>query len=144
MSRTNRVLLLDPADPTRYLLYGPTYPAREQIKAAGGRWDAKEGRWWIPFDRAQKLNALLMLAGFDVYAVEPERTKPVPPGPNYPPGFSWADAVVAAICATGDAALADPALKALIGVLHPDRGGSESLTKDLNAARDRLRRLSRR
>ena len=38
---------------------GNTYPVREQLKALGGRWNARAQGWDVPADKADAARALL-------------------------------------------------------------------------------------
>src|SRR5690606_11239443 len=40
-------------------LFGNTYPIKEQIKKAGGKWDAAYGAWKVPKEKYQELFNLI-------------------------------------------------------------------------------------
>ncbi len=64
---------------------------------------------------------------------------PIAPQPSPRPGEAEARAVLG-VGADADAAAIRAAHRRLVAGTHPDRGGSAELTRQLNAARDRLLR----
>lgn len=59
------------------LLYFPvrgnTYPIKDSIKAAGGRWDADNKVWMIPEDKADYVEGIMKAKGLDAPRAEPVR-----------------------------------------------------------------------
>lgn len=41
------------------LITGNTYPVKDQLRALGGRWDARRRGWEVPEDRATEARALV-------------------------------------------------------------------------------------
>jgi hypothetical protein len=95
-------------------------------------WDAVEKCWVISLTAIPDLKAALAAEGFKVVVRDAK------PGSTESPrrgrgADTWADAMYAALGKT----LAGRAYKALLPVLHPDRGGDTEAMQTLNAARDR-------
>ncbi|MBI0294473.1 hypothetical protein JBE04_08255 [Streptomyces sp. PRKS01-29] len=102
------------------------------------RWD-KDGKCWIvELYAIDTLTTSLRLAGFTVRTTHQtgseRRYSAPPPRPERNQG-TWADAMYNALGKT----LGDKAYKALVPVLHPDRGGDTVCMQQLNAARDKAK-----
>ncbi|TKA13201.1 hypothetical protein [Actinacidiphila oryziradicis] len=95
-------------------------------------WDAAEKCWVISLTLVPELKAALAAEGFKVVVRDAKAGRAESPRRGRA-ADTWADAMYAAM----DKALADRAYKALLPVLHPDRGGDTEAMQALNAARDR-------
>lgn len=115
-------------------VYSP-FEAKEAIKTLPKRWrawDTDEKCWVILTFGLDELRRALHAEGFTVV----ERTNSGSKGGSQRPRRgtdTWADAMYAAL----GRQLADKAFRALVPVLHPDRGGDTAAMQTLNAARDR-------
>ena len=50
---------------------GNTYPVKDQIKALGGKWDAKAKAWMVPDRKAEEAMALVASATARLYTPDP-------------------------------------------------------------------------
>lgn len=70
-------------------LEGNTFPIKDQVKAAGGRWDPAQKIWMVPESEHARLSALIPGKTPRAYkAPEAPNNQPrgySPPGGNYPP-----------------------------------------------------------
>ncbi|WP_411088346.1 hypothetical protein [Streptomyces sp. 061-3] len=94
------------------------------------RWNADEKCWVISLSLLPDLKAALAAEGFKVVVRDAHSHRAEPRGRG---AASWADAMFAEL----PKALAEAAYKALLPVLHPDRGGDTLAMQMLNAARDK-------
>lgn len=101
-------------------------------------WDKAEKCWLIQLFAIDTLTESLHAAGFTVRTTHDagarQRYSEPPPraGRNT---STWADSMYQAL----GKELADKAYKALVPVLHPDRGGDTVCMQQLNAARDKAK-----
>jgi hypothetical protein len=119
---------------TKAKVYSP-FEAREAIKTlprSWRSWDSEEKCWVIPVHAVAELTRALKLEGFTIMSRAGSGQRAESPRPQRS-GESWADLMYASL----GRELAGRAYKALVPVLHPDRGGATAAMQDLNAARDR-------
>lgn len=102
-----------------------TLPKRQRL------WDSVEKCWVISAGAVRSLEIALRAEGFTV-VVRYHDSAQTPP-PRRGRADTWADALYEAL----GPQLADKAFRALVPVLHPDRGGDTEAMQMLNAARDR-------
>jgi predicted metalloendopeptidase len=115
-------------------VYSP-FEAKEAIKTLPKRWrrwDTEEKCWVVVAYAIEDLKRALRAEGFTVMERTADGAKAEPPRSRRG-AETWADAMFAAL----GKPLGDKAFKALVPVLHPDRGGSLEAMQALNAARDR-------
>jgi hypothetical protein len=93
----------------RIYLTGNTYPVREEIKAAGGKWDPERKAWWVTPD---KRPAMLRIAAKVRHLPKAQR------GPKFPPGNH--DPVI------GEARLANDNRNYLIGWMGRLKNGPKA------------------
>lgn len=101
-------------------------------------WDAAEKCWIVELHAVDTLKSSLRLAGFTVrttHRAGSEQRYSAPPPRSQRNPDTWADAMYKAL----GKSLADKAYKALVPVLHPDRGGDTVCMQQLNAARDKAK-----
>ncbi|MEU1559481.1 hypothetical protein ABZ504_03045 [Streptomyces mirabilis] len=101
-------------------------------------WDKAEKCWVVELYAVDTLTATLRLAGFAVRTTHDTgaRQQHSPPPPRTERNAdTWADSMYKAL----GKELADKAYKALLPVLHPDRGGATVPMQQLNAARDKAK-----
>mgnify|MGYP001597717585 CR=1 FL=1 len=96
----------------------------------GRRWVPEEKCWTIPTSRLKMLAYLLRGRGYDLVTDKDEDES----ANSRPRESDWAEQLLARC----DPELADKVFRALTKVLHPDVGGSPTLMRDLNVARDRV------
>ncbi|MGW4876575.1 hypothetical protein ACWEPI_08465 [Streptomyces sp. NPDC004262] len=102
------------------------------------RWDKAEKCWVIELHAVDTLQSSLRAAGFTVrttHQAGSERPRNDWPRASARKPTTWADQMYTAL----GKELGDKAYKALVPVLHPDRGGDTMSMQDLNAARDRAK-----
>ncbi|MEH0445458.1 hypothetical protein QA811_17800 [Streptomyces sp. B21-102] len=102
------------------------------------RWDKGEKCWVVELHAVDTLKSSLRLAGFTVrttHQVGSEQRYSTPPPRAERNADTWADSMYRALGKT----LGDKAYKALVPVLHPDRGGDTVGMQQLNAARDKAK-----
>ncbi|MDX3229403.1 hypothetical protein [Streptomyces sp. ME19-01-6] len=132
-----------PGKPTVRIVMGTTtakvfspFEAKECIRTLPKQqrnWDPEEKCWVISIYAVRDLRAALQYEGFTVLTLPRGEDQSGAPRPRRQHADTWADLMYAQLGAT----LAGKAYKALLGVLHPDRGGDTEAMKVLNAARDR-------
>lgn len=101
-------------------------------------WDKEEKCWVIQLVAIDSLTTGLRREGFTVhttYDAGARRQSSTPPPRSARNASTWADAMYKALGRD----LGDKAYKALVPVLHPDRGGATVPMQQLNAARDRAK-----
>jgi len=102
------------------------------------RWDKDDKCWVVELYAIDTLKSSLRIAGFTVrttHQAGSERTRSDWPRASAPKSETWADQMYAAL----GKELGDKAYKALVPVLHPDRGGDTVCMQQLNAARDKAK-----
>ncbi|MFE9098519.1 hypothetical protein [Streptomyces sp. NPDC007264] len=102
------------------------------------RWDKGEKCWIVELHAVDSLKSSLRMAGFTVQTTHQpgsERRYSSPPPRAERNPDTWADSMYRALGKT----LGDKAYKALVPVLHPDRGGDTVSMQQLNAARDKAK-----
>lgn len=104
-------------------------------------WSQAEKCWIVQLHAVDALVSELSAAGFTVRTTREagsnsnyRRSTPPPPRAERN-ADTWADSMYKAL----GKELADKAYKALLPVLHPDRGGATAPMQHLNAARDRAK-----
>jgi hypothetical protein len=102
------------------------------------RWDKADKCWVVELHAVDLLESTLRLAGFTVRTTHQggsgrQYSAPPPRAERNPD--TWADSMYKAL----GRALGDKAYKALVPVLHPDRGGDTVSMQQLNAARDKAK-----
>ncbi|GAA2108859.1 hypothetical protein [Streptomyces synnematoformans] len=120
------------------------FEAKDAIKTlpqGWRRWDKEAKCWIIPHLAVDELTRTLQSEGFTVRtsrpAGRPRGRDGWPRAGTFGGSGTWADAMYAAL----GLELADKAYRALLPVLHPDRGGDTAHMQHLNAARDKARQL---
>jgi len=119
------------------------FEAKDAIKdlpRSWRRWDKDAKCWVVELHAVDELRRALHAEGFTVRTTHGpgrERTHEPPPRTGRDTSTTWAEAMYIAL----GHELGDKAHKALVPVLHPDRGGDTTAMQQLNAARDRDRRL---
>lgn len=101
-------------------------------------WDKAEKCWIVELHAVDTLVSTLSGAGFTVRTTRPaggSRQYSAPPPRAEREKPTWADSMYKALGKD----LGDKAYKALVPVLHPDRGGDTTCMQQLNAARDKAR-----
>lgn len=108
------------------------FSAKETIKESVPpwlrEWDKPRRCWIIAGSEAAELAQALRLAGFQV-SVTDTRPKAAPPPP---PRRSWVEQAFDAC----PAALRPKLRRALMGIFHPDIGGSPELAQEINRVAD--------
>jgi hypothetical protein len=101
-------------------------------------WDKEEKCWLVQLFAVDSLSNSLRAAGFTVRTTHDagarHHSSAPPPRAERNPD-TWADSMYKALGKD----LADKAYKALLPVLHPDRGGATVPMQQLNAARDKAK-----
>lgn len=102
------------------------------------RWDKVEKCWVVELHAVDTLTSSLHAAGFTTRTTHESgsryRYSAAPPRPERNTD-TWADSMYKALGKD----LGDKAYKALVPVLHPDRGGDTVCMQQLNAARDKAK-----
>ncbi|MDX2552782.1 hypothetical protein [Streptomyces stelliscabiei] len=101
-------------------------------------WDKAEKCWVVELYAVDTLVSALSAAGFTVRTTRPAGSSyeyNAPPPRAERTKETWADSMYKALGKD----LADKAYKALVPVLHPDRGGDTVCMQQLNAARDKAK-----
>lgn len=101
-------------------------------------WDKAEKCWVVELYAVDTLTSALRAAGFTVRTTHDtggRQQHSAPPPRAERNADTWADSMYKALGKD----LADKAYKALLPVLHPDRGGATVPMQHLNAARDKAR-----
>lgn len=101
-------------------------------------WDKEEKCWLIQLFAVDTLTESLRREGFTVRTTHDagaRRQSSTPPPRAERNADTWADSMYLAL----GKELGDKAYKALVPVLHPDRGGDTVCMQQLNAARDKAR-----
>lgn len=102
------------------------------------RWDKGEKCWVVELHAVDTLVAALSGAGFTVRTTRPAGSSyqyDAPPPRTERSAGTWADSMYRALGRD----LGDKAYKALVPVIHPDRGGDTVCMQQLNAARDKAK-----
>ena len=119
------------------------FEAKDAIKDLPRSWRAwsKDDKCWvITLHAVDELTRILRSEGFTVRTTHTSsraRREYTPPPRTAKDAGTWADSMYTAL----GHELGDKAYKALVPVLHPDRGGATEPMQHLNAARDSARRL---
>lgn len=117
------------------------FEAKDIIKdlpRAWRRWEKDDKCWVVELYAVDTLTISLRLAGFTVRTTHQggsEQRRSSPPPRAERNADTWADSMYRALGKT----LGDKAYKALVPVLHPDRGGDTVCMQQLNAARDKAK-----
>jgi hypothetical protein len=99
-------------------------------------WDKTEKCWTVQLHALDTLTSSLRVAGFTVLTTHGTGSKRSASTPRAERNKdTWADSMYIALGKD----LADRAYKALLPVLHPDRGGATVPMQQLNAARDKAK-----
>lgn len=102
------------------------------------RWDKDDKCWVVELHAVDSLKSSLRMAGFTVRTTHDAGSRQsyyTPPPRTERSADSWADSMYRAL----GKELGDKAYKALVPVLHPDRGGDTVCMQQLNAARDKAK-----
>lgn len=117
------------------------FEAKDLIKdlpRAWRAWDKAEKCWVIELYAVDSLTSSLRMAGFTVRTTHDtggRQQYSAPPPRAERNADTWADSMYKAL----GKELGDKAFKALVPVLHPDRGGDTVCMQALNAARDKAK-----
>ncbi|MGW0914679.1 hypothetical protein ACWD1Z_23420 [Streptomyces sp. NPDC002784] len=102
------------------------------------RWDKDDKCWVVELHAVDALKSSLRIAGFTVRTTHDAgsgQRRTAPPPRTERNTDTWADSMYLAL----GKELGDKAYKALVPVLHPDRGGDTVGMQQLNAARDKAK-----